>query len=219
MSWVIEAAGETLELVPERAVWWAGERTLLVADIHVGKAAAFRSFGVPVPRGTTRDNLARLDALVERHRARAIVFLGDFLHAKASHAPHTLADLAEWRARRNDLDLVLVRGNHDARAGEPPASLAIRVVDEPYELGPFALAHHPQPFEGRYTLAGHLHPSFRLAGRGGDAVRLPCFWFGDAVAVLPAFGSFTGTCSIRPAADDRLFVVTPERVFPVGAAA
>lgn len=215
MTASVEQAGERLELLPERAIWWPGERTLLIADVHFGKGAAFRALGVPVPRGTTRENLARLDTLIERHDARAIVFLGDFLHARSSHAADTLADLAEWRARHRDLELELVRGNHDLRAGEPPASLGIRVVDEPYRRGPFALAHHPRRFEGAYTLAGHLHPSYRLHGRGGDAVRLPCFWFRDGVGVLPAFGSFTGSYAIRRDNDDRLFVVTPERVFSV----
>ncbi|CAN5366242.1 hypothetical protein BH10PSE17_BH10PSE17_35820 [soil metagenome] len=143
------------------------------------------------------------------------MFPGNFLHARSSHAADTLADLAEWRARHRDLELELVRGNHDLRAGETPASLGIRVVDEPYRRGPFALAHHPRRFEGAYTLAGHLHPSYRLHGRGGDAVRLPCFWFRDGVGVLPAFGSFTGSYAIRRDNDDRLFVVTPERVFSV----
>ena len=43
-------AGEAVELLPERALHWIRERTLFVADVHLGKAAAFRAGGVPVPR-------------------------------------------------------------------------------------------------------------------------------------------------------------------------
>ena len=56
-------------------------------------------------------------------------------------------------------------------------------------------------------LAGHLHPCVSLAGRGFDHLRLPCFWLGDDVGVLPAFGAFTGMQAIAPGATDRVFAV------------
>eukprot|EP01034_Spumella_vulgaris_P045749 gene45749-57006_t len=64
-----------------------------------GRACAFRAQGVPVPRGTTTENLALLDLLLGAHDVEHVVFLGDFLHARAAHAPATLAVLAQWRAR------------------------------------------------------------------------------------------------------------------------
>jgi len=42
----VEAAGETLHLLPHKAIWWATQRTLLVADAHIGKAVTFRKLGV-----------------------------------------------------------------------------------------------------------------------------------------------------------------------------
>jgi hypothetical protein len=41
---------------------------------------------------------------------------------------------------------------------------------------------------------------------------LPCFHFGANVAILPAFGEFTGTALVRPVAGDRVYVVAGERV-------
>ena len=55
---MVQVAGESLLLLPEKAIYWPRERMLIIADIHFGKAAAFRSLGVPVPRGTTSENLA-----------------------------------------------------------------------------------------------------------------------------------------------------------------
>jgi len=203
----ILAGGRPLTLLPEKAAFIAASRTLLVADAHIGKAVSFRALGVPVPRGTTTETLAALSALVGRTGARRVVFLGDFLHSARAHAPATLAAVAAWRARHAALDLVLVRGNHDNRAGDPPAALGIRVVDEPLLDDGFALCHHPRPIAGRYVLAGHLHPCVSVGVRSWDHLRLPCFWFGDAVAVLPAFGAFTGMHAVRPAAEDRLYAV------------
>lgn len=204
----MRAGGEELLLLPEKAVWWPGGRTLLVADLHLGKAATFRAHGVPVPRGTTGATLAALDALLERWPpARRIVCLGDFLHAPEAHAPATLAALARWRARHAEISMTLVRGNHDDRAGDPPATLAIELVDEPLRAGGLALCHHPRAVAGAYTLAGHLHPCVTLGGRAHDRLRLPCFHFGPEVGVLPAFGSFTGMHPIRRAPGDRVVVV------------
>jgi uncharacterized protein len=175
---------------------------------------------VPVPRGTTSETLARLDVALADTGAEHVVFLGDFLHSARSHAAGTIAALQGWRERRPALRLTLVRGNHDARAGDPPASLGFTVVNEPLRLGPFALSHHPRPVEGAYVLAGHWHPCVSVSGRAFERLRLPCFWLGDdsgqvagcAVGVLPAFGSFTGMHPIQPRHGDRVFAIAGDVV-------
>ena len=207
MTTTILAGGRPLTLLPEKAAFVAASRTLLVADAHIGKAVSFRALGVPVPRGTTSEMLAALAALIDRTGARRVVFLGDFLHSARAHAPATLDALATWRDAHRALELVLVRGNHDVRAGDPPAALDIRVVDEPLLHDGFALCHHPRSRRGEYVLAGHLHPCINLGSRGWDHLRLPCFWLGDDVGVLPAFGAFTGMHPIRANAGDRIFAV------------
>lgn len=213
---VVEVAGEALKLLPEKAVWWAARHTLLIADAHFGKAASFRARGVPVPEATTVGNLVVLDALIARHQPQRIVFHGDMLHAREAHAADVVNALRAWRSRHADIELVLVEGNHDLNAGAPHASLRINVVAEPLIDGPFALCHHPEPQAQGYVLCGHLHPAYRLSTRS-ESVRLPCFWFGESVGVLPAFGQFTGAKVITPATGDQVFVVAEERVFAVPA--
>ncbi|RYF42385.1 MAG: ligase-associated DNA damage response endonuclease PdeM [Comamonadaceae bacterium] len=216
----IELAGTSVLLHPSGAAFLPDEQTLLVADAHFGKAVSFRKLGVPVPRGTTTETLDSLTSVLADTAARHVVFLGDFLHSARSHAAATLGALARWRAEHAALGLTLVRGNHDDRAGDPPASLDIRVVDEPLPLGPFALCHHPRPVPGAYVLAGHWHPCISVKGRAFERLRLPCFWMGDdsgrvpgrAVGVLPAFGSFTGMHRIEPGEGDRIFPVADDAV-------
>ena len=207
----IQLAGEDMVLCGDHAMVWPARRTLLVADAHFGKAAAFRARGMPVPAGTTADNLARLDALIDAHEIGRVVFLGDLFHARESHAPATLAALRAWREARAGLELLLVEGNHDANAGAPPADLRIELAGEPHVEGPFAFCHHPKPFMNSYVLAGHLHPAYVLSGRR-ESLRLPCFWLGEQVGVLPAFGDFTGTFRISPTVGDRIYAVADGRV-------
>lgn len=208
----IEIAGEPIALLPHKAAWLPTHETLLVADTHVGKAQSFRRLGVPVPHGTTGQTLTQLSALIEARRARRVVFLGDLLHSAHAQAASTQSALADWRVRHAGVEMTLVRGNHDAHAGDPPASLGIEVVDEPLSLGAFALCHHPRPQPCGYVLAGHEHPCVTV-GNGIDAARLPCFRFDAQVGVLPAFGAFTGMHAVRREPGRRLFaVIEGERV-------
>lgn len=206
-------AGEPLCLLPERALWWPGARVLFVADLHLGKAATYRALGQPVPGGTTRQNLARLDAVIAAQAPRRVVFLGDFLHAAQARTPQVLAALADWRAAHAGVAMTLVRGNHDSRAGDPPAALGIEVVEEPWLMGPFACCHHPQAHPTHFVLAGHLHPACRLHGPGRDSVRLPCFVHEPHRAVLPAFGEFTGGWLVERAPARRFYAVGGEAVW------
>ncbi|MBS0448112.1 MAG: ligase-associated DNA damage response endonuclease PdeM [Proteobacteria bacterium] len=209
----IAAGGRPLTLLPEGAIWLDDRKTLLIADAHIGKAATFRRLGVPVPRGTTSETLGRLERLVAQWGARRVVFLGDLLHSRAAFAEPTQDAFTAWRMRHAALDLVLVRGNHDRRAGRLPDALAIEVVAEPWVEDGLALCHHPEPCAEGYVLAGHLHPCVVLHGRAGDRLRLPCFHFGAAVGVLPAFGAFTGMHPIAPAPGDRVYAIAEDGVF------
>jgi DNA ligase-associated metallophosphoesterase len=211
---IAAVAGEELHLLAERAVFWERTRTLFVADPHFGKAASFRALGVAVPRGTSTENLRRLDAAIDRTNAERVIFLGDFLHAKEGRAPETLRVINEWRASHS-IEMILVRGNHDARAGDPPQELNIKCVTGPLVESPFALAHHPVRSDHGYVLAGHIHPGARLRGAGRQHAWLPCFWFGSEIAVLPAFGEFTGLADIDPQPGDRVWVVAEDSVVSV----
>lgn len=212
----VVVAGEELVLLPERAIHWPRRETLLVADPHFGKAATFRLAGLFVPRGTTESALARLDRMLDATGARRLVFLGDFLHAREGRSDEMLHAVATWRRRHAATEIVLVRGNHDRRAGDPPGSLEIECVDAPHVDAPFVLSHHPRASEGHYVLSGHVHPCVRVRGRARQSHRLPCFWFGRETAVLPAFGEFTGCAEVGPVPGDRVFVVAENEVVAVG---
>ncbi len=205
----IEAAGETLVLSAGRALFRPRTGQLIVADPHFGKAEAFRARGVPVPEGTTAQNLARLDTLIAAYTPRELVFLGDFLHARVAEV---FKQLAPWREKHGTLAMHLVRGNHDKTAGELPGVLGIRVTDE-YVDPPFVYRHAPGASADGFTLAGHLHPAYRLRGLGRESLRLSCFWLNAHGLVLPAFGEFTGCMEISRAPVDRIFVVAGERVY------
>ena len=211
MALTVEVGGQPLVLLAERAAFLPGSGTLLVADAHFGKAQAFRRQGVPVPSGTTARNLATLSQLLSRTGARALVFLGDLLHARHAHGAALHETFGAWRTGHPQVAMTLVRGNHDDRAGDPPPQWGIEVVDEPLALGALALRHHPRLEAGRYVLAGHLHPA-AWVGQGPGRMRLACFHLGEHVGVLPAFGGFTGMHPVRPLPGERVYVIADDVV-------
>ena len=195
MSLRVEAAGEVLWLLPEGAVWWPGGRTLFAADLHLGKGAAFRAQGQPVPAGSSARTLARLHELVAAHEARRLVVLGDFWHGAEGLTPSLLDSVASFGEQ---VPTLLVLGNHDRRIH--PAGLPLQVVNGTLPLGPLTAAHEPPPpGTPGFTLAGHWHPAVRLASRAGHGLRRPCFLCYRHALVLPAFGGFTGAFTMRHA--------------------
>ena len=111
--------------------------------------------------------------------------------------------------------MLLVRGNHDRHAGDPPDDLRINSLNAPAFVPPFILRHEPSVSADGYTLAGHLHPGIVLAGPGLVREHLPCFLVDAAHRGAAAFGSFTGFGPVRPESGDRIFVIADDEVVPV----
>jgi DNA ligase-associated metallophosphoesterase len=202
-------------LLADRALHLPELGALVVADVHLGKSATFRAHRIPVPGGTTASDLARLDVLLAATGARELVVLGDFLHAKRGVTEGLVTQLSAWRARHPGLAVTLVRGNHDAHAGDPPASLGIRCVDAPAPLGEFRLHHHPTSEPDGIVLAGHVHPAVRLRGRGRQSVTLPCFAVRRDLVLLPAFGGFTGTAVLDASDWERFYAIADGEVVAI----
>lgn len=227
----LEWAGEIWQLLAERAVYWPRRRTLLVADLHLGKTAAFRASAIPVPEETTQADLDRLTRLLQQHDVRRLVVLGDLLHARAGVVQGVIDAAAAWRRRHAGVEMLLIRGNHDTASGDLPAAWEMRVENEPWgdvDEGAIRFAHYPPeaseesnaPAERKtdeFTLCGHLHPAvvMRRASGRGPGLRARCFWVQPQAMVLPAFGSFTGGLGIVPRRGDRVFAVGEGEVVEV----
>ena len=172
-------AGERLVLLPERAAWWPAAEDALRRRLPPRQGRELSPRRHPAARGNDDGEHRAAGRRVGRAAGRAPrVPRATSCTARRGGRRRTLVAFAQWRESRPTLAMTLVRGNHDDRAGDPPADWAMRCVDPGEALGPFALVHEPAPVRGGYALAGHIHPAVRLSERGGQSLRLPCFWFG-----------------------------------------
>jgi len=77
---LIMVAGHALIPVAAGALYWQSERTLIVADLHLEKGAAFAARGQMLPPYDTRSTLNRLATCIERFNPRSVIALGDSFH-------------------------------------------------------------------------------------------------------------------------------------------
>lgn len=211
----LKLAGEVLRLLPERCMYWERTQTLLLADLHLGKSANFRASSVPIPPGTTRSDLEKLDLAIQQTTPQRLVILGDFWHGAGGKTEEVLSQFDEWRCRNSDIEILLIPGNHDRKAGDPISSWRITCLNEPVVDEPFVYCHLPGSTRDGYTLAGHLHPGVVLRGKDRQRLKLPCFWFGGSCAVLPAFGQFTGLSIVPAQPSDQIFAIAGDQVMKI----
>lgn len=203
-----------LLLLPEGAIYVPSWNILLLADLHLGKAAHFRRNGIPLPPQADEANWFALAGLLDRLPGAEVIFLGDLFHSEYNQDWDNMAELTRhYREHR----FLLVKGNHDILDDQAYEEAGLTVTGEPLELGPFLLSHHPMETvpSGRYNLAGHLHPGIILKGKGRQRIRVSCFYFDEEKGILPAFGQFKGRFLLSPDKGARIFALTGDAVIDV----
>ena len=164
-------------LAPEGAAVHAGERTAVIADVHLGYEWARAAGGDCLPAHSLAETLGKLASLLGHAPGLArLVVAGDFVESPRP-CRRTAADirgLRDWlEARGVALDLVL--GNHDPRRS---SGLPLSI-----EVAGWTVAHGHRPIRGaKKLISGHHHPVLRAGG-----LTAPCFLVGPSAIVLPAF--------------------------------
>ena len=193
-------AGLTLVADPAGALYWADEKLLVVADLHLEKGSAFAKRGVLLPPYDTATTLARLAGVIERYAPRLVIALGDSFHDDGGPGRMSVPDRASLKALQRGRDWLWIAGNHDPDLpGDIGGGFAQSLA-----LGPLTLRHEPSDSEGDGEVAGHLHPVARIARRG-RAVSRRCFAADGRRLLMPAFGAYAGGLNVRDRAIFGLF--------------
>jgi uncharacterized protein len=216
----VQVAGTELLADPDGALYWADEKLLLVADLHLEKGSAFARRGVLLPPYDTASTLSRLARLIEHYAPRIVIALGDSFHD--DDGPLRLSDLDRIKLKglQRGRDWVWIAGNHDP---DLPPDVGGRFADI-IAIGALTFRHEPSEQAQDGEIAGHLHPVARVAQRG-RAVSRRCFASDGDRLVMPAFGAYTGGLNVRDRAFANVFetlsftahMLGLERVYAVAA--
>lgn len=203
----ITLLNQVFEPLPHKALWWKAQSTLLLSDLHLGKIAHFRKAGIALPQQGMERNYAVLDELLDQTRANRIFFLGDLFHSDFNAEWDRFLT---WRKAHASVWMAIILGNHDILPLSIYQQAGLETIhNEWFEAG-FCFRHHPlesTECKNEYVISGHVHPCFRLQGRGRQSLKFPCFYFGKEQAILPSFGHFTGGFAIEPKAGETVVCV------------
>ncbi|MBA3957986.1 MAG: ligase-associated DNA damage response endonuclease PdeM [Parachlamydiaceae bacterium] len=208
---IITLLSQNLSLLPEHAVFWHEQKTLVLADIHLGKTYTFRRAGIPVPEGALETDLQRINSLIQTFNAQRCIIVGDLFHARSGFTASSLLQIENGlKALPIPLDLVL--GNHDRSLKHiSTENWNMHIHPESLLIPPFAFTHEPKSLENFYTWSGHIHP-YILIKHLKTHLRLPCFVLKENYAILPAFGSFVGGKSISKDPKASLYAIYENNV-------
>ena len=193
-------AGHMMRPLAAGALYWDEDRTLLVADLHLEKGAAFAALGMLLPPYDTRATLDRLAKVVDAVEPARVIALGDSFHRSESAARLHSDDLGFLLKLQQGREWFWICGNHDPHL---PASIG-GTVCATLTIRGLMLRHEPSAASSAREIAGHLHPVARIA-RKGAAIRRRCFATDGNRLVMPAFGAYAGGLNVCDEAFAPLF--------------
>ena len=193
-----EAFGREMVPTTQGALYWVEERTLLVADLHLGQGQSLAARGSLIPPYDTAATLESLAGVIARFEPHLVISLGDSFHDDAQASRLRVDEKNRLSSLMAGRRWLWITGNHD-----PSMEIALGgEVAEVFELSGVHLAHHPIETEKAARergitalICGHLHPAAILS-RGGRALRRKCFALSARQLILPGFGSYTGGLNI-----------------------
>ena len=212
----LHVRGQMFTPLPEGALWWAAERTLVVSDLHLEKGSSYAAGGQMLPPYDTSATLAVVEALVHAYQPDRVISLGDSFHDRHAERRMVARDTARVRALTDATDWIWVEGNHDP---DPPAHLGGRAA-KTLHVGDIVFRHEPTGESGE--IAGHLHPCAKVLSPV-RTTRRPCFVTDGERLIMPALGAFTGGLNVLdeaylpcfPQGGMMVFAVSREAVIPV----
>ncbi|MXV38551.1 ligase-associated DNA damage response endonuclease PdeM [Flavobacteriaceae bacterium Ap0902] len=202
---------ETFILDKARALYHPKSKSLIIADVHLGKTTHFRKHGIAVPTNVAKSDLKRLAHLIEIYSPKHIIIAGDFFHASGNSEITLFKD---WRIQFPQIEFTLIKGNHDRLKVSDYEHLGLKLEKEILELNGIHITHHPQNQPTQFTICGHLHPGIKIKLRGKQFIKLPSFILQKNQLILPAFSEFTGLdTSLQQTG--RSFAITNSQVMEV----
>ena len=177
------------------------EKSLIIADVHLGQDEAFNKKGVLIPRFQFKDVEKSVIELIKKTQPEEFIITGDLKHEFGS-----ILD-TEWRNILKLLDkiletcknIILIKGNHDVLLG-PVARKAKIIIDKNYFIGKTLICHGDVIPEKKLLdrcdtiIMGHEHPAITLK-KEARTEKFKCFlkgkFKGKNLIVMPSFNPLT----------------------------
>ena len=197
---------QQLELLPQKAIYWHETQTIIISDIHLGKASHFRKNGLPIPLQSGMEDIRMLEILIIKYKPLRLLLLGDLFHSEWNQEWVTFGNLLR---KYSNILFELVRGNHDILKEHHYDNLNIRLHQNILIEKGVVFSHEKIKIEDdQFSISGHIHPGYKLYGKGRQSLSLPCFYREKNTLIMPAFGRLTGLAYMPLTIHSEIFVVS-----------
>ena len=210
MTQNIQIQNQSFVLHPSGSLFWEEKSALFISDVHLGKISHFRKYGAAVPQKAIQANFELMDEVVEFFNPNTVYFLGDLFHSYINSEWNLFED---WVSKAK-AEIILIYGNHDIISPIKYKELGIQLFDE-LILENILLTHHPEERKGFFNFCGHIHPAIKIRGSGKQSLRLPCFFKSPNQLILPAFGEFTGSFTLKPTKNDQVYAIAEGMIIKI----
>jgi uncharacterized protein len=176
------------------ALYLKKEKTLIIADAHIGYEEALNKQGIMIPRTAFKELIIRLENILKKVKPINIVLNGDIKHEFGQISK------TEWRntlklidfLQKNCKNLILIKGNHD-KILDPIAKKKNITITDQLILNNTIITHGHKLIKPdkkiKTIIIGHEHPAITL----GDLARkekYKCFlkgkWKNKTLIVQPS---------------------------------
>lgn len=209
----INCKNEILELTNQRVIFWESQNSLILSDLHIGKSAHFQKSGIPIPSNILTTDLNRLAKLIHHFKANQLIIVGDLFHAEYNK---DLDEFKSWLTQFNNLNIKLIKGNHDRLSDKVYQQFNIQVFNKKYTENLLKFVHDFDNIEeGYFVISGHTHPGVFIKGKGRQRIKLPCYQVTKQQLILPAFSLFTGLNTKNAPENCKNYCFTNDGIFEV----
>lgn len=207
----IQLGKQTIRLLLEKAIFIPKDKILVIADLHLGKAAHFRKSGLALPLISEQADYQLLNQMLIDYQPEKVWFLGDLFHSEKNNSWDVFINLIQ---QYSNIQFSLIKGNHDIINMDFYAASQIKVYAHGIQYHDLLFTHEPLSVipEGVINIAGHIHPGYSVRGMGKQKITLPCFYKRSNSFLLPAFGYLTGLYILKKEMDVTVYILTPTAV-------
>ena len=207
----IAICGKAFRAHMSGALYWPGEKALIVSDLHLATGKRSMARGQMLAACETRETLAKLADVIDTYDAATVIVLGNSLDGLDASGQMDGQDRETLKILQEDREWIWIAGSHDPGMANEFGGTVVRGL----KVEGITLAHKPRAGAVTHEIAGHLHPAARLVMHG-TAIRRLCFAGNGYRLIMPAFGASTGGLNILDAAFEPLFGHDGMKVWMLG---
>ncbi len=174
----------TPKLTPYNAVILG--KTCIISDLHLGIENVMVEKGFSVPRMQIPEIVDDIRRIVRTYSPKRIVIAGDLKHEFSRNLPYEWEDVGILLEELSDLEVIVVRGNHDNFLPAILSKYGVEMVDE-LEVHGWMVVHGHKECDGDRIIMGHEHPAVKIRYRGAVYDYKCYIRVKGSIIVLPAF--------------------------------